>query len=220
LSTQLSPLAKLRTTLASAAPVTLAAIRVPADETSLNAAQRGTGGWNWPADVLQFYIECDGLDRSPDGILLPGYRPLSLAEIIGTWEMMLSAAKHTGPPPDMSGDDRELFYGQLAVPLSVDDPSMSQAGTPVGVFSAALLPIAEDQSGSFMIVDRRRGADFGCIAEFDKVDGTLMAAKVANSLDEILLSVEHALSSGGIVREMRQMPKAVGGRVTWSRWRG
>lgn len=112
--------------------------------------------------------------RTPEGCILPGLRPLSLAEIAEWWQILLIS--HYLDDNEIGRHD-ELFCAQLAAnpPADVLELQKEPAGEPLGRFIGPLLPLAEDQSGSFLVADRRRGRRRGCLSLLDKVDGTLGA---------------------------------------------
>lgn len=188
----------------------------------LHTAQRRTGGWNWPDDVIAFFATCDGAERSPEGYVLPRHRPLSLTDVITNWEMLMSISYDRMPRSFPDEDSRSLFFAQLAnesTPGVVDgslEPNYAKAGTLAGRFISSWLPVAEDQNGSFLVVDRRVGPKFGCLIELDKVDADL-AGTVWPGLGLVLGAVNDALTNGTSLFGGRDLPSVVGGRITWSR---
>lgn len=104
-------------------------------------------------------------------------------------------------------------FAQLANDVTADDPnSAAPAGTEVGVFIPLWLPVAEDQSGSYLMVDRRRGPLFGCVVVSDKVDGDFGAKRWSSFsalADEAATALEQ--KSGGF------RVHAAGGRLIWFR---
>ncbi len=189
------------------APATHAAIRPPADEATRWAAERRTGGLPWPADVIDLYTRCDGLERTPSGYLLPGYRPLALDEVVQWWEVMLHA-EEGGPQPPDGETARDHFFAQLAANPSVElhQLNAARAGTRTGRFIGPWLPVAEDQSGSFLVVDRRRGPRRYCVLEMDEVDVDA-GGRSWRRLDALFEDVLGRLVSGDV--------PVIGGRLVW-----
>ena len=205
------------------APLTAKAINPPAPIDRLHAAQRATGGWNWPDDALAFYAACDGFSRTPDAYVLPGYRPLPLREVVENWEGLMTAIFADGASPVFSSEEeRGRHYAQLANNPTPDldpgepDLNFAQAGTAAGRFVSSFLPVAEDQSGSYLMVDRRAGTEFGRIFSFDKVDADINGPWWPN-LQQLLATVADSLDAGSAVTGMRRIPVASGGRIVWRR---
>lgn len=201
------------------APDTFRAIRPPAGHDVLETAQRRTGGWPWPDDVIGFFTRCDGLVRSPAGYLLPGYRPLSLTEVVAEWENQvdrIAAAVSTARISEFP--DPETFYAQVAADSHAhyQTEGISAAGLPAGRFITPWLPVAEDQSGSVLVVDRRRGERHGCATAVDKVDADFNARSWP-SLSSLLAAVAAALDSGTVVEGSRYRPVTRGGELAWVR---
>lgn len=205
------------------APHTAQAMTPPAERFELDFAQRRTGGWNWPDDLLEFYARCNGFTRSPAGNILVGYRPLSLGEVVEWWETSMSIALIDTPPGDFPTEtERARYFAQLANDPTPGgepggrDPNFEPAGTPVGHFISSWLPIAEDQSGDFLMIDRRSRSQFGAVISFDKVDADISGCSWP-SLDVLISAVADAMENGTSVREMRRRPVGRDGHVTWAK---
>ena len=200
---------------------TFDAIREPRGEDDLNTSQRRTGGWNWTHDVIDFYSRCDGLDRTPAGYLFPGFRPLSLAEVVEHWEGGVDQVATTDSDVRPSSfPERDVYYAQVAADSASRylDLGIAEAGTPAGRFVTPWLPIAEDQSGSFLVADRRRGGHRGLLIEVDKVDAD-HNARIWPSLTFLLGAVATALETSSVVAGSRYVPAVVAGELAWTRAR-
>lgn len=128
-----------------------------------------------------------------------------------------------GVTPDFSSEEeRGRHYAQLANDPTPDldlgelDPNFARAGTAAGRFVSSFLPIAEDQSGSYLMADRRAGMDFGRIFSFDKVDADVGGSWWPN-LQQLLTAVADSLDAGSAVPGMHWIPVASGGRIVWRR---
>ena len=204
------------------APKTRAAITALAPLDRRHRAQRATGGWPWPVDVDAFYEWCDGTVRTPEGYLLAGLRPLSVDEVVESWRINMTTLLPEWPAAvdDVTEPERELFFAQLAADVgtaaAADSPNHAPAGTTAVTFVPAFLPIAEDQSGSYLMVDRRNKRRYGCVVLFDKVDGDIDEPRW-DSLFSLAGETARSLRSGSPVAGTRLRPWAVGGRLTWSR---
>ncbi|GLW11758.1 hypothetical protein Misp01_68860 [Microtetraspora sp. NBRC 13810] len=180
------------------APNTFSAIRAAKTPDALASAQRRTGGWNWPADVLDFFSRCDGLERTPSGYVFPGFRPLALEEVVAWWETFLIGVSDSGAAFAVDAD-RAVRLAQLAADPTSKDRNLNAepAGTPAGRFISPWLPIAEDQSETFLVVDRRtrKGGQYGCVTEIDDVDADATGVRWPD-LSSLLSSVETALGTG------------------------
>lgn len=205
------------------APETAATIRAPADNEVFNWAHSCTAPMTWPDPLWAFYAWCDGAERAPAGCLWPGFRPLSLVELVETWrELMRAWFPDTSPSPSTPEDDLGRAFGQQAIDLHVVDPELDRlyrapAGTAIHTFIPALLPVAEDQSGSLLVCDRRPKprSHRGAIAVFDRVDGYVQDAPWRN-LTALASATATALRTGNVVAGTRSHPVALGGRLTWT----
>lgn len=198
------------------APATRAAVLTPLDEDALNTAQRRTGGWNWPEEVLAFFEQCNGLERTPAGYILPGYRPMTLDEVVSWWERLLLDARGGKLPEFSSEKECYTYFAQMANDPTPGSRNLNadRAGSPAGQFISAWLPIAEDQDGNFLVVDRRRGPKAGCLTEIDKVDVDFEESHWP-SLTALLDAVATSLDTGAPVAGSRYMPVASRDRLAW-----
>ncbi len=213
----MDPWVRIKKWCAEYAPITSATIRDPLGEDALHAAQRNSGGYNWPPDVLAFYSQCDGTERSPASYVLPGFRPMTLDEIVTWWGQLVTMNQSLSSAPPTDATARHAHLAQLAAtPMVPRNFNAEPAGSPVGQFIAAWLPIAEDQNGSFLIIDRRRGANSGCVIEMDKVDFDIGSHRWA-SLTELLGATADGLESAVPLADTRLSPHALDGQVTWHR---
>lgn len=201
------------------APATFAAINAPLVQSSQWAAQRRSGGWPWPVDVVGLYEWCDGSQRSPDGYLFPGFRPLSLTEIVATWQSFLSITFSDSKLPEPQDEESVAmtFYQYANDCIAAHPLGNEPAGTTIGSFFPSWLPIAEDQSGSYLMVDRRkRTRNANSVFVFDEVDADIDAPRWG-SFSKLLGSMIRALESGGPVPPLRVRPTVVSGRLEWQR---
>lgn len=76
----------------------------------------------------------------------------------------------------------------------------------------SFVPLAEDLSGSVMIVDTRAGLLRGCVAEYDKVEGDSGGPKWP-SVSAMLAEVAEALRSGNPIGYWR--PDVDEGWLAW-----
>jgi cell wall assembly regulator SMI1 len=201
------------------APATYTAIQQPAGLERLHQAQRRTGGWTWPEDVLDFYTNCDGTSRSPAGYLFPGFRPLSIDEVVSWWRDLV-IIHIAGDEVRGKVEDLEHYLNQL-----VANPAPAQAayysslaGTTTGQYIAQWLPVAEDQSSSFLVVDRRprRGGQYGCVTAIDDVDMDAGEERWRN-FDALLESTVAALEGGTAEQVSGLTANVHGGRLVWRR---
>ncbi len=207
------------------APQTAAAIRPPAPTEVFNEAHGATAPLVWPDTLWAFYAWCDGTERSSAGYLWPGFRPLPLAEVVETWrEMMRIWFPDTAPPPDHPEGDLPRAFAQQTADLyygadtEYAELTRGTGGRACGRFLPNLLPIAEDQSGSLLVCDRRgRLRDgYGSIAVFDRDEGYTYDAPW-RSFKDLGAATATALPTGRAVAGTRSHPVALGGQLTWSR---
>ncbi|MCD2191633.1 hypothetical protein [Actinomycetospora soli] len=205
------------------APETAAAIRPSVGENTFNEVHRSTFA-PWPEPLWAFYRWCDGTDRTPAGYLFPGFRPLPLLESLQAWRTLMSVFfPATAPPSSTPQDELErAFTGQLNALYNGDDAEFhaavaAPAGSPTGGFLPVLLPIAEDQSGSFLVCDLRRKprSHYGAIAVFDGDEGYSRPAPW-RSFTALATATATALRTGDLVAGTRRRPVALGGRLTWT----
>ena len=210
------------------APATAEAIRAPAGEQELADAQQETGG-SWPADVVAFYRLCNGTERSSAGYLLPGFCPLplhgphQLGSVTGSWswrqEWLADAAREwAAQPPDPREENlrRVAGLGPAPNPFDTTELDAAPAGTRAMLWLPSWLPIAEDQSGSLLVCDRRwkPRTHHGAVAEFDREEGFSQDAPW-RSLSALASATFTALRTGRAVSGTRLHPVAVGSRLTW-----
>ncbi len=188
----------------------------------LDAAQGRTGGYPWPEDILAFYEWCNGTLRTPNGYILPGLRPLRVAEIVSSWEEdMISSYAHlaaeNSPPSSEEPDARGTFFAQLgANAIAAESFDANKvAGSTTGGFIPSLLPVAEDQSGSYLMIDRRGGKAFGAAVLYDKVDADLNDVPRWKSFLALSRATLQALISETPEEQTDLTPIALGGRLTW-----
>ncbi|WP_344613921.1 SMI1/KNR4 family protein [Dactylosporangium salmoneum] len=141
------------------------AINPPASATSI-ARVASAVGRELPADLVEFWSLADGVDhnaarRTSSGTRRPRQLPLSTVEALEKREMLLKVA---GLVSDMSDAD-------LANCLAVQD-----AG-PAGIrelryWLPSWIPLASNDGGDYLVIDLRRGAQFGCIMAFSTDEGS------------------------------------------------
>jgi cell wall assembly regulator SMI1 len=155
------------------APATAAALRGPADESAIRAAQEEMGA-AWPGELVAWLRRNDGAGRSWAGVVLPFYVPLGVDDILKTWRMLTDISAQLVDP------------GELAI------AEAAAAGTPSIVFLRSWVPIASDYCGSHYFVDLRHGKLHGCVGEFLDADGFTreplwpdLAAMVTDVLDAV-----------------------------------
>ncbi|WP_224392897.1 SMI1/KNR4 family protein [Pseudonocardia sp. ICBG1293] len=218
----MDPWVKIYEWCAENAPETGRAVLPGGPTLELDTAQGRTGGYPWPEDVLAFYEWCNGTLRTPNGYILPGLRPLGVAEIVSSWEEdMISSYDHltagTSPPSFEESDARGTFFAQLGADAiaakSFDADKL--AGSATGGFIPSLLPVAEDQSGSYLMIDRRGGKEFGAAVFFDKVDADLNDAPRWKSFLALSRATLQAVISETSEEQTGLTPIALGGRLTW-----
>lgn len=199
------------------APATAEAISPPIAQEERWAAERRSGGWPWPPDVVGFFEWCNGTDRTPAGYLLPDLRPLHLAEVVTTWQMFLSI---TFPAPDLPEPQNDesvaMKYYQYANDCLTAHPLGNEpAGSTIGAFFPSWLPVAEDQSGSYLMVDRRkRGKHAGSVFLYDKVNADIDAPRW-RSLSHLADATHRALMTGEVVEGTTLRPTTASGRLHW-----
>src|SRR4051794_20420455 len=89
------------------APGNAGAFQPGADEAALTAAQEHTGR-EWPAQLLAWLRLADGADQSFDSVILPpGFAPLGVEHIVGSWEMMTTIAADVYPGEEVDAAERE-----------------------------------------------------------------------------------------------------------------
>ncbi len=179
------------------APATAAVIRPPAEAGRIAETERATGG-RWPVDLRDWYRLADGTERTPADCLLPFYNPLPVEIVAAEWaswqrdQARITAAARSATAGTMAA----ALGGRPEDPYDVDRHEREPAGTAAGMFLPSFVPIAEDQSGSYLFVDTRPGPLHGCVTEFVKgnadSDGprwpsvTAMLTEVADALDRDL----------------------------------
>ncbi len=218
----MDPWVKLYEWCAENAPETGEAFLSKGLAIELDTAQGRTGGYPWPEDVLAFYEWCDGALRAPSGYILPGLRPLGISEVVSVWEDdMLSSYAHlaagASPPPSEKSDARGTFFAQLgANAIAAESFDANKlAGSAIGGFIPALLPVAEDQNGSYLMIDRRGGKEFGAAVFYDKVDADLNDAPRWKSFLALNRATLQAVTSETPEEQTDLTPIALGGRLTW-----
>jgi cell wall assembly regulator SMI1 len=182
----------------SNAPATAAAIRPPADGATRRRAVAATSG-RWPDDLWRWYQLADGTERTPDGYLLPSYCPMPLYAVMSHWVMWVDIGRDLRAWAGDPGD---------AVARLQTEP----AATAAGMFLPSFVPIAEDQSGSDLIVDTRHGEAHGCVTEYDKTDADNSGPRWP-SVTAMLTDVAEALHATSPIGYWQ--PEVEDGRLNW-----
>jgi cell wall assembly regulator SMI1 len=178
------------------APVTAEALRGPASEEALAAAQAEMGQ-DWPVEVLAWLRVGDGADRTNDADLIPrGFIPMGVDHIMEAWRMLveISAGLETE-------DDIRAFKAAVAGSYSA--------------FIRAFIPIGDDTCGDFLFVDMRSGPKSGCIREWE--NGAAYPREPHwDSITSMLVSIDEGLQSGQWGDdETGMMPTVENGALRW-----
>lgn len=199
------------------APSTASAIRPPQSEDVLWESYGATGGISWPSDVVAFYQWCDGTERTPEGYLFPGFRPLHVTEVAEVWQMfMVTEFSEAQRATSLTGMPRSAAFSEIAAEVSGSlEESSAKAGTEAGRFLPSLLPVAEDQSGSYLMTDGRLGPRRGTIFVYDRDEADYNARRWRN-LGALCVKVHEAMVKDSVVSGSRYRPTALGGRLEWT----
>ena len=195
------------------APATAEAVGAPAAPAAI-AAVEAAFGWRWPADLRAWYAQADGAARTPAGYLLPGARPLPLDEVREHALMWRQVREQVMAPGAWDAGDphRAALGGAVEDPRDAARLDALPAGTMAGLFLPSFVPVAEDQSGSGLVVDLRAGAQHGRVTVHDKVEADAWGHGWP-SVTALLDAVATALTTGSPVGFWR--PYAVDGRLEW-----
>lgn len=170
------------------APVTAAALRVPATARDFTAVQQELSA-ELPADLRAWWSCCDGTD--PDvlaEVLPPFYTPYGMHKSLQEWRAKCE----------------QLPVGRAAG---------RQAGAHSQVFHPEWMPIAGDGYADELVVDLRPGPLRGCVLEWEKDAGRVQWCGW-RSIRDMLGSVHRALTEGTAV--VHSFPVVTeDGRLTW-----
>ena len=114
---------------------------------------------------------------------------------------------------DLTGEVREGAFSEIAGEVSVGLPR-DKAGSEAGTFIPAFLPIAEDQSGSYLMVDQRPGPQRGCVFIFDRDEADTSAVRW-RSFADLCKKTYKAMQDDVVVEGTKYRPVGFGGRLTW-----
>lgn len=161
------------------APVTAAGLNPPAEPQTVRDAEIATGT-TWTPELREWFALHNGSDHGrafPQ--VLPGYRPMTLAELVRDWRSLVGI--WAGPTTEM-----EKIEGRRLLA----DP----AGTTAFTYVSSYIPIAADSTRCRLVVDTRDGDDAGCVVGFasdDGVDeGTMRWPSIGAMLQDVADSLE------------------------------
>ncbi|MFF4879500.1 SMI1/KNR4 family protein [Micromonospora sp. NPDC000668] len=144
------------------APRTRAALRPPASEPDLAAAQEAVGQ-PLPPDLRAWWLYADGAHFGPqaDGgrLIPPGFVPYPIVEALKSRRLWMDVARQIAPV-----DQLEAF---------VNSENSRSAGTRCETWLPAWLPVATNHGGGNLFVDLRGGPKNGCVMEFHRDTGAL-----------------------------------------------
>ncbi|WP_433320361.1 SMI1/KNR4 family protein [Micromonospora chersina] len=145
------------------APRARAALRPPASERDLAAAQEAVGQ-PLPLDLRAWWLYGDGAHCGPyvgdSGWLIPpGFVPYSIAEALKSRRLWMDVAREIGPPEQL-----EAFVGS---------ENSRPAGTVCHSWLPAWIPVATNHAGGNLFVDLRGGPKYGCVMKFYRDAGAL-----------------------------------------------
>ena len=104
--------------LARHAPVTHATLNPPATATAIAAAEREIG-YPFPAELVTWWLANDGVRSGPVGMILPGYAPMPISDVLDVVDLLLSSDYE---PPEAPG---EIDHGRAGEPTRWFLPQMS-----------------------------------------------------------------------------------------------
>jgi len=138
--------------LARELPAALSHLRPPSSVPVPAALVDGSGG-DWPEELVEWFGLHDGVEGYPFSDFVGGYRPISAAWALSSWEAYVAST-------DAWDDEDRAYAADL------------HAGEDTDVFDHRLVPIAEDGSGGALVVDLRPGPARGHVVRFDTETGT------------------------------------------------
>lgn len=201
------------------APATATAVRPPPGDAALAVAQEATGR-SWPVDLVAWYRLMDGTQRTPAGYLLPDHCPMPLESIVRTrasmlqgWAAALPRFRAANAANELN--DRLLRRSGQPVPedpYDLDRLDAESAGSASMLLLPSFLPIAEDQSGGYLVVDTRAGELHGCVLRYEKVGGAEVPTGWP-SVGALLADVADALEAPTPRSSPR--PEVEDGRLSW-----
>lgn len=190
-----------------------AALRRPAGDAAVQSAMAATGV-GWPEPLREWYSLCDGVDPASRVPLFAGFRPLSLAEIVATWQMQQrSWADLLARPQDSAIVRKRMALGGPAHDPRRDIAHLDSqpAATVAGMFLPSYIPFAAFDAW-YLFVDCRTGPLSGCVTEYAREDSDTQGprwATVAQMLREVADALEHQTPAAGRIPEVRN------GTLSW-----
>ncbi|WP_246380644.1 SMI1/KNR4 family protein [Micromonospora jinlongensis] len=164
------------------APRARAALRPPASEADLVAAQEAVGQ-PLPPDLRAWWLYADGthsgLQADGGWLIPPGFAPYPINEALESRRLWMDVARKVAPL------DRWDDF--------VNSENSRLAATVCETWLPAWLPVATNHGGGNLFVDLRGGPRHGCVMEFHRDTGALAQppwADVADMLDDIAERLE------------------------------
>lgn len=161
------------------APATVAGVNPPADPTVARAVETVTGQ-TWTPELRAWFTLHNGSDQGyafPQ--IMPGYRPMTLAEIDADWHSLVRIwAETTAELENLDGH-------------RLTDAA---AGTIAFTYLPSFIPIAADDTNCRLVIDTRGGDLRGCVTEFagESVDeGTMSWPSITAMLRDVADAVEN-----------------------------
>lgn len=176
------------------APVTAASLNPPAQAEKVARAESATGR-QWPSDLRTWFLLHNGSDQGrafPQ--VIPGYRPVNLAELEQEWTSLCR------------------IWAPTTAAVGGDDLLAAPAGTTAFTFLESYIPIAANDSSEYVVIDTRSGDEMGCVVEFIGED-TDQGSMCWPSLAAMIKDVADALDSDNPCRGW--VPIVVNGYLDW-----
>lgn len=189
--------ARLTEWLQSHAPVTVEGLNPPEKPSRVHEAEKATGE-RWTPELHAWFGLHNGSDQGhafPQ--IVPGFRPVSLAELEVDWRSMVSIWADTTEEFEQMEDMR---------------PKSQPAGTTAFTYLPSFIPIAADDTRERLIVDTRPGPDTGCVVAFSG-DGTDEGTSRWPSIASMLQETTDSLESGAPCRGW--VPYIEAGQLYW-----
>ncbi|QFZ23307.1 SMI1/KNR4 family protein [Saccharothrix syringae] len=178
--------ARIAAWLEDHAPATARAFVPPEGEAAVEALVAGTG-LEPPAELRAWWSVCGGTaDLAYAEVLPPFYTPLGPSDALRSWRL------------------KQRFW-----PAERD----TGAGEPTVGFHPRWLPIAFDGCGDALALDLRPGARCGCVVEWDREAGGMVAPEWAG-LEEMLDRIATALERRGRLGHCEPLVDSAG-RLGW-----
>jgi hypothetical protein len=159
---------------------------VPVSAEVRRAAASATNG-AWPDALHRWFALHDGIVGHPYAVILPGFWPLPLDDVVATWRMSRDIAGR------VEADEVESLRVRLAerdrllatrrsprwaqrAPAPVEryydiaSCERAPAGTVAGMFLPSFVPIGDNGSGCSLVLDLRSGPLSGCVTPYMRED--------------------------------------------------